>query len=301
MVATIRFSVTPDKKKIQVQIASIGGELRYYGVPVIPINLPQPLEVENTAVTSMVVTLQNLQAVLSSRLLVYYGGSPTAYSGYETIDGVIKSLMDDIGKNTIGQGASIEELKQRLASRKAYARYYYEMFKGNNKTLDSLDNAQEAEVKIVAQVVCYYFIKRLVHIFVMSAIYERVLADMGASTSAPTTYVPMASSTSANTPSPDANAAMRDLKLERERFEQQKKDLMAMMGNQNIGGDQKIKQLMDQLNAITAQMQEKDTKITDLTSQVDYMSKRVANYRDLLLQSHDLLFKIDEIPNMMTQ
>lgn len=301
MVAVIRFSVTQDKSKIQIAMASQGGSLRYYGVPIIPVN-PTPMEVPNDASSSLVLTLQNLQAALNSRLLVYYGGSSTEYSSYETIDQVIASLMSDIGKADIVKGASIEELKQRLASRKAYARYYYEMFKGDNKTLENLDNSRDSEVKIVSQLVCFYFIKRLVHVFVMSTIFERVLMDMtpsvGTASASTSSYV---SSSGSSTSSVGTDVAMAQLKEERARLEARGKELSNMMLNSNnVSSDGKLKQMTEKLNVFISEMKEKDNEIYRLNLIVNDLGSKVGNYRDLLLQSHDILFKIDEIPNILT-
>lgn len=221
----------------------------------------------------LTLTFKNLQMRLSQILRVSY---PDGSS--ETIDNVIRGLIS--GDTKAGTSTLT---KERVIANKAYAHYYYNLFKGRVLIGMEKNEPPFSDVKMLIDLASHYFSKRLVHVFVMSAIYERVFDD---SVGAP--QVQQFTGTS-----------VTQLAAERERFEQQKRELLAAVNNTQLTSEQKLQQVTNELMMITQEMQKKDENIAKLQNDNKNLSARVTNYRELLVSSHDLLFKIDEIPTIM--
>lgn len=264
MYSIIYFEVVD--KDIKVKIGSTKGDVLYYNTPIHKIEEQE--YIFHTSGKSLVDVLKEMQDVLGQSLKVYY--SP---SGIETIDSVIQNMVRDVNgsKKTI----SPQELKDNIMVRKAYARYYYEMFRDRQTV--SIDNIKDAnnkifarDAKILAELLSYYFIKRLVHVFIMCTIYETIVGDISSS---PSIVVSGSSSTY-----DDAN--------ELTRLKEEKKELESKMAN-SVNDSEKFKILSENC--------EQQSKV--FQAEIEVLKQKVNNYKELLLSSHDLLFKIGELPD----
>ena len=267
MYSIIYFEVVD--KDIKVKIGSTKGDVLYYNTPINKIEEQE--YIFHTSGRSLVQVLKEMQDVLGQSLKVYY--SP---SGVETVDSVILNMVRDVNgsKKTI----SPQELKEKILVRKAYARYYYEMFR--DRASVSIDNIKDAnnkifatDAKILTELLSYYFIKRLVHVFIMCTIYESIVGDISSS---PTIVVSGSSST---------YDYANDLIEQKNKTTELTEQLKVMSGISS-----------DALSNIQTKMDQKDRLLGEQVDEIIALKQKVNNYRDLLLNSHDLLFKIDELP-----
>ena len=267
MYSIIYFEVVD--KDIKVKIGSTKGDVLYYNTPIHKIEEQE--FTFHTSGRSLVEVLKEMQDVLGQSLKVYY-----LPSGVETIDSVIQNMVRDVNgsKKTI----SPQELKDKILVRKAYARYYYEMFRDRQTV--SIDNIKDAntkifakDAKILAELLSYYFIKRLVHVFIMCTIYESIVGDISSS---PSIVVSGSSST-------------YDYSNDIARLNEEKKELELKMAN-SANDSERLKILSENLEIQSNELNAKNYEI-------EALNQKVNNYKELLLSSHDLLFKIGELPN----
>lgn len=256
--AGIRFSFTPDNK-LSIELASSDTEIILYGKQ---IRRLETAKLQYDLKTSLVNTLKGMQEELSQRLRVYYPSGKT-----ETFDEAVISLI-----NGLGSSQNLDD----LLVKKAYARYYYDMFKNKMISIQEKDS----DALIMTGLVSYYFMKRLVHVFVMCTIYQKV-------------SVPTSSTTSVSGTTPIIiNEQSNDFTAERNAYEAKLLALKSSMNSSGTTTEASLKNLSE-INSINAEL------IDNANRQIKSLEQQVNNYRELLLKSTTMIFKLDEIPNVI--
>lgn len=262
--AGIRFTFKPDT--LNVQIVSSNTEIIHYGKQINRLK-DEVLEYDIKKL-SLVETLKNMQQDLSTRFKIYYPNGRT-----ETFDEAVQGMINGLGSSVA------PSFLEDIAVKKAYAKYYYEMFKQKLIQIEE----KHSDALILSSLVSYYFIKRLVHVFVMCTIYQKV--------SIPTT------STYGNALSGTPivitnNEESTDFTTERNALQAKIVALEAAMKNSEDTSAASLN-TMTEINTLnTALLNKAEEKIKILENQVN-------NYRELLLKSTTMIFKLDEIPNVV--
>jgi hypothetical protein len=168
------------------------------------------------------------------------------------------SSLEDIVKNTMElfNKPSPSSLKE-IQLRKDYSRYYYFILKNRKIDFDqSTDNKKTAQ--IIIELVCWWFIRRFVHLYVTCTCLERLLQTASISTN---------SSSSIIYTSPVS---------------------------QNL---EKIKGSVDKdtYDTLNQMYTNQTSEITALRKELQNKQRDLDNLRELLLSSTSMLFKMDEL------
>jgi hypothetical protein len=205
----------------------------------------------------------------------------------ESFDDAVTSTMRNLSMENIDS--------DKIRSRKYYARYFYTLFMNRTKT-DLENNKANDSAKlglILIELISWWFIRRAVHVFVVSAILERVGVKDNAVKPSMNFQVglPISAST--------GNVSAKDCKVEVELITKQFNEELAKLKNE--------KSLSNSSSVVIAkQFSEIETKYNDLENIVKLRNDRVIeletqldNYKQLLLESTSMIFKLDEIPNII--
>jgi hypothetical protein len=264
--AGIRFSTTIDTNTqhplFNVELlSSNNNDVIYYNKTIKRIE-PYMIEPYDLKVNSLVGILQDVHVKLSQKLVITHSNG-----SIETFDKAVEELINGLGTNVT------PEFIDKLTMRKAYARYYYEMFKTKVVRIDE----KNSDGLILTGLVSYYFLKRLVHVFVMCTIYQKVATvSLGTKSNTQATVVVQE----------NANFA-----TERNELQAKILSLEAEIKNTENLSASSIQKLKD-MSSIQSELEDKyQVQIKDLEQQV-------SNYRDLLIKSTTMIFKLDEIPNV---
>lgn len=265
--AGVRFSFSPESNSLSIELASSDTEIIHYGKQIRKLESKKLTYDLNTK--SLVNALKTMQEDLSQRLKVYYSNGNT-----ETFDETVLSLLNGLGTSTSSVSSTFLD---DILTKKAYARYYYEMFKNKMVSIDE----KQSDALILTSLVSYYFMKRLVHVFVMCTIYQKVAI--------PTT----ATSTNVSSVTPIIiNEKSNDFTDERNAYEAKLLALQATLNKTENATSTSVEK-WNEINALNTELLNKaQDKIKSLENQVN-------NYRELLLKSTTMIFKLDEIPNVV--
>jgi hypothetical protein len=256
--AGIRFSFIPESNKLSIELASSDTEIILYGKQ---IRRLEAAKIEYDLKSSLVNALKGMQEELSQRLRVYYPGGRT-----ETFDEAVLSLI-----NGLGTSQNLDD----ILIKKAYARYYYDMFK--NKMISVQE--KDSDALIMTGLVSYYFMKRLVHVFVMCTIYQKV--SVPSSTTSVTGTTPII-----------INETSGDFTAERNIYEAKLLALQSAIKNSETSSDASIEKV-NEINALNNEL------LNRAEQKIKALEQQVNNYRELLLKSTTMIFKLDEIPNVI--
>jgi hypothetical protein len=271
MVAGIRFSIDESTKGLKIEVAASGGDVFYYGKKITPIKIDKPMLFDMKQ--PLVSLLKSMQERLADILTIYHESGER-----ETFDTAVVSIINGIENSS---SSITSDFLSKMMVRKAYARYYYEMFSDRIVTLDREKNKDEF---ILTSLVSYYFVKRLVHVFVMCTIYEKI-SSATVSPSGSTTSVIISSNTRPAEPAADFTAERNILEAKVASLEASIRSAETLSSSSS----DKMKEIEALNRGLLDNAQE---KIRSLENQVN-------NYRELLLKSTTMIFKLDEIPNVM--
>ena len=216
---------------------------------------------------SLVETLKQMQQDLSDKLKIYYPSGQV-----ETFDQAVKSMINGLGSSVA------PNVLEDIGVKKAYAKYYYEMFKEKIIKID-----ENSDALILSNLISYYFIKRLVHVFVMCTIYQKVSVPITSTTGNVLSRTPIVinNNEQSNVFTAERNALQAKI-LELE---------AAKKTTENTSTDSLDN--MKKINTLnTALLNKAEEEIESLKNQVN-------SYRELLLQSTTMIFKLDELPNVI--
>lgn len=177
--------------------------------------------------------------------------------GSSSLEDIVKNTMELFNKPTL---TSLKEIQIR----KDYSRYYYFILKNRKIAFDqSTDNQKTAQ--IIIELVCWWFIRRFVHLYVTCTCLERLLQ---------TTSTPNSSSSSIIYTSPTT--------------------IDTVKVNQNL---EKLKGSVDKdtYDTLNQMYTNQTAEITALRKELQNKQKDLDNLRELLLSSTSMLFKMDEL------
>lgn len=266
--AGIRFAFKPEKDKniLTIQLVSSNTEIIYYGKQINRLK-DEILEYDLNN-KSLVETLKNMQQNLSDRFKIYYPNGRT-----ETFDEAVQSIIN-------GLSGSVEpNFLENITVKKAYAKYYYEMFKQKLIQIEE----KHSDALILASLVSYYFIKRLVHVFVMCTIYQKVSLPITSTSENVFSGTPIIINNKEES---------TDFTAERNALQAKILALEAAIKNSESTSTESIDKMTEINTLNTVLLNKAEDKIKLLENQVN-------NYRELLLKSTTMIFKLDEIPNVV--
>lgn len=272
--ALIRFSFDNASQSLVMTMAGSASGLLIYGIDVVPIpsitlkyNMQRPL----------VETLKAMQDDMSKMLQVYYPNGEK-----ETFDSTVVSMINgiDTASTTVSK-----DFIDKLKVRKAYSRYYYDMFR---KRTVEYDESKNKDAVILTSLVSYYFMKRLVHVFVMCTIYEKI-SNMTISGNASSQQPIIINNTTSTN-----SASSSDFAAERQALEAKIANLEAGIKNESTLSESANQKLNDMEANYKQLLDNAQQKIVNMEAQVN-------NYRELLLKSTTMIFKLDEIPNVLAK
>lgn len=201
--------------------------------------------------------------------------------GNQTVDEVV----DEIYKKAFKPDRSSltpDQLEDAKA-RKAYSKHYYGMLQlvMTEQRIASKENRDK--YMIVMKLITYLYVRRLLHIFIVSNILVHLL-EVGSTSSA------SSASSSSATASPqfsavnprevDLTAKVQDMSRQLTVLESDKNAKIADKQNE-------IAALRASVEALTAALKEKDERVKVLET-------NLSQYKDLILESTNLIFNIEE-------
>lgn len=270
--ALMRFSFDNSSQTLIVSLAGSASGFLIYGVDVKPVesgvlkyDMRQPL----------VETLKAMQDDISRLLQVTYPSGEK-----ETFDTTVVSMINGMDTST---STISKDFLEKMKVRKAYARYYYDMFR---KRTVEYDENKNKDAVILTSLVSYYFMKRLVHVFVMCTIFETISSVSMTSNSSQPIIINQTNTSSTS------NSSSSSFASERQTLEAKIANLEASIKNETTlteSANEKLKEIDDKYKEMLDNAQQ---KIVSLEAQVN-------NYRELLLKSTTMIFKLDEIPNVL--
>lgn len=272
--ALIRFSFDNASQSLVMTMAGSASGLLIYGVDVVPI---PSITLKYDMQRPLVETLKAMQEDMSKMLQVYYPNGEK-----ETFDSTVVSMINgiDTASTTVSK-----DFIDKLKVRKAYSRYYYDMFR--KRTVD-YDESKNKDAVILTSLVSYYFMKRLVHVFVMCTIYEKI-SNMTISGNASSQQPIIINNTTSTN-----SASSSDFAAERQALEAKIANLEAGIKNESTLSESANQKLNDMEANYKQLLDNAQQKIMNMEAQVN-------NYRELLLKSTTMIFKLDEIPNVLAK
>lgn len=272
--ALIRFSFDNASQSLVMTMAGSASGLLIYGVDVVPI---PSITLKYDMQRPLVETLKAMQEDMSKMLQVYYPNGEK-----ETFDSTVVSMINgiDTASTTVSK-----DFIDKLKVRKAYSRYYYDMFR---KRTVEYDESKNKDAIILTSLVSYYFMKRLVHVFVMCTIYEKI-SNMTISGNASSQQPIIINNTTSTN-----SASSSDFAAERQALEAKIANLEAGIKNESTLSESANQKLNDMEANYKQLLDNAQQKIVNMEAQVN-------NYRELLLKSTTMIFKLDEIPNVLAK
>lgn len=187
----------------------------------------------------------------------------------KTLDEVVEKLIVNMAGQKFDQNS--------LTRIKDDAKYYYKVW--SNKDKSGLTNSDtdynHQTASIVIDMLSWWYIRRLVHIYVVCAILEEVYKHTGTTYTFGNFASPYTNSYSVN-----VNKAVEIEDLKRKYNEQ-----------------------LDTLNADKQEIKNDFNKLVASYENLRYQNKdlykKLEEFRELLLHSTSMIFKIEEVPNMI--
>lgn len=217
-----------------------------------------------------------------------------------TITDVVKDIINHF--NTM-QDASDDVLarlpRNDLNFYKTQAKLYYDIIVNRDvrdiATTDPKLQENHQNANILIELICWWYVRRLVHIYVVCTCLEKLIPKQtspGAATSASYYNIQPATTTTTvlNPPLTGVVSTSADI-------ESLKKQLDAMqlycsyMANDKTSVTNNFTSLKAQFDQLQVQFQNQQNVINNLQN-------KISDYKQLLLDSTGMIFKMDEIPNL---
>jgi hypothetical protein len=202
------------------------------------------------------------------------------FSGSETFDNVVRDIAQ-----TFDSGV------RQTSVRKAYAKYFYETLVSRNTRTLTRDGSFSETALIVTDLMAWYFIRRAVHIYVVCAIMDKVQS----STTLPSATQPVAYAS----PMQASVIVDDETKRKSEILSQQLAKLQQDITKEGIDKTS----LQASLSSIEQSKNDLQTKVDELQATVASQYNEIARlrnelngFKELLLNSTSMIFKIDEVP-----
>lgn len=204
------------------------------------------------------------------------------FAGNETFDTVVKDIAQ-----TFDSGV------RQTSVRKAYAKYFYETLVSRNTRSLTRDGSFSETALIVTDLLAWYFIRRAVHIYVVCAIMDKVQNSTFTSTQP---AQPAQPASVAYIPSPSID---EETKRKSEMLSQQ---LAKLQQDVTQGGIDKtslqatLSSIEQSKNDLQAKVDELQATVASQYNEIARLRNELNGFKELLLNSTSMIFKIDEVP-----
>lgn len=260
MSGKIRFSVFGTNLHIDIQSSSA-----------LLMNTNPPIDIIMTGKTPLEV-LKELENILS-----YY----FVFDNRKPLDTVVENMLSNLGVRKIDW--------KSIPTIKSYAKFFYQVWINKDKTdltnTDTDYNRQTAS--IVIDILSWWYIRRLVHIYVICAILEAVHGSTQVSNSPMT----LPSFPAMPTPSFTTNTEVDILKAK------YNKDVSDLEFNKSqLQAD--VQKLVSEYETLQKDYQILYSISVNKDNIIAGLEKKLEDFKELLLHSTTMMFKIEEIPNI---
>lgn len=213
------------------------------------------------------------------------------FGGQERFDDVVRDIAQ---KFTTGDVSN-------TTMRKGYAKYFYETLINRNTKALVRDGGLKETALIVTELLSWYFIRRAVHIYVVCTILDKVkgMSQAAAATSA-STYQVIAPTAPASAPASsmaNAEAAKKNVEALQKQLSNVQSQLLSSGADKTTITAQ-LAAMQNTITDMTAQMTAKDNQLLACQEQNNRLATELENFKELLLSSTSMIFKMDEIPNL---
>lgn len=210
------------------------------------------------------------------------------------LDTAVSNTMVMIGNLSNSSGTLDMNVVKR---NKAFAKYYYKAFISKDiQGVENSTNPMKDTVKIVIDLFTWWYIRRLVHIFVVFTIIETLSKPL-TTVSSPTVIMPMPTNSPPSVASTQTTTATID-DAEVQKLKDTVKSLQDVIASQTTSITDKDTQLKS-LQSIQADIDKLKDEVTRKTNEaLDWKTKH-DNLRELLIHSTSMIFKFDEVPNLL--
>lgn len=210
-----------------------------------------------------------------STILLFHGG--------ETFDGVVADISATFNSGNV----------RDTGVRKAYAKYFYEtLIKRNSSSLVRDGDIKETAL-IVTELLSWYFIRRAVHIYVVCTILDKVKTATVASSPSSSFASPVVI-TSPPVVSEEAKKRVAELEATLRNVQAQ----LARSGVTTAEGAQLQASLQASIANMQTAMEEREQQLQACSEENQRLREQLNNFKELLLTSTSMIFRMDEIPNL---
>lgn len=201
------------------------------------------------------------------------------FAGNETFDTVVKDIAQ-----TFDSGV------RQTSVRKAYAKYFYETLVSRNTRSLTRDGSFGETALIVTDLLAWYFIRRAVHIYVVCAIMDKVQNS---------TFTPTQPAQPASVAYIPSTSVDEETKRKSEMLSQQ---LAKLQQDVTQGGIDKtslqatLSSIEQSKNDLQAKVDELQATVASQYNEIARLRNELNGFKELLLNSTSMIFKIDEVP-----
>lgn len=198
------------------------------------------------------------------------------FSGSEPFDNVVRDIAQ-----TFDSGV------RQTSVRKAYAKYFYETLVSRNTRSLTRDGSFSETALIVTDLLAWYFIRRAVHIYVVCAIMDKVQNS---------TFTPTQPASVAYIPSISVDD---ETKRKSEMLSQQLAKLQQDVTQEGIDKTSlqaSLSSIEQSKNDLQAKVDELQATVASQYNEIARLRNELNGFKELLLNSTSMIFKIDEVP-----
>lgn len=256
----------------------------------ISINIPRQVIVSNSSTKGVVIEATNRTFSLNVKdttpiqLLTALQDSfkdLIQFDQNQRLDTAVSDTMVMIGN--LSKNANILDLDV-VRRNKTFAKFYYKAFISKDyRGIENSTNPMKETVKIVIDLFTWWYIRRLVHIFVVFTIIESLSNPLVSMKQNP---VPQVIS-----PTSDDTNVLNKLKIELA-------SLQDIIYNQSTVIDDKNKSILS-LQALKADVDKLSDEIVKKDKELSEWKTNYDNLKELLIHSTSMIFKFDEVPNLL--
>jgi hypothetical protein len=218
------------------------------------------------------------------------------FGGSERFDTVVQDIAQNFQTGNV----------RDTALRKGYAKYFYEMFIYRNSKALVRDGGFKETALIVTELLSWYFIRRAVHIYVVCTILDKVKGlssasgasgasgASAASTLPPTIVMP-------NTIDQEAQKKAEEFRAQAQALQQQLSNVQQQLLASNASKPQitaELNNLQNTIAGMTQTLANTQAELQACQQRNQVLATELANFKELLLSSTSMIFKMDEIPNL---
>ncbi len=287
---SIRFDVSDRKLEISIHMPSLptgSNSTNFITIDLTDGQIPK----------ARLTVLQEIQSKLSY-IFIFEGG--------KTLDQIVKEMITTIGTQNMTSNVS----NDNFARIKERAKLYYRMWDNKEKSgLSSTDDTNEyrQNASIVIDILSWWFIRRLLHVYVVCAILQKIQKTPTPpqttfyTSHAPTSYTPY---TPYVYPSSSSSSSSSSSPIEPQPLVVYTKDpefeTLKQKYNKNVSNLESDKtQLQNDIKVLIDKHSQLELDNQQLQANNEYLAQRLEDFKQLLVHSTSMMFKLDEVPNII--